>query len=91
MCWRCDMTDAIARRAYSPAQRAQIERAHAVIEMRMAEDGIAFGEAMDALERERLAEFAELRADYAERHGLDDDETMFALYRHCIDGPGRVQ
>lgn len=57
----------------------------------MAEHGVGFPEAVEGLARERRAEFAELRAAYAERHGLDDEQTLFALWRHGIDGPGSVQ
>jgi len=27
----------------------------------------------------------------AARHGLDDEQTLFALWAHGIDGPGSIQ
>lgn len=88
---RQDMYDAISRRSYDRETRAQVDRGHDVIGQYMAEHGVGFPEAVEALGRERQAEFAELRADYAGRHGLDDEQTMFALWAHCIDGTGGVQ
>lgn len=86
-----DMYDAIARRDFDPDKRAMLDRGEDMIAAYMAEHGVGFGQAVEGLARERRAEFAELRAAYAERHGLDDEQTLFALWRHGIDGPGSVQ
>lgn len=95
MCWVCDMredmADAIARREWNPDKRTLAERGHDMISAYMDEHGVGFPEAVEALGRQRRQEFAELAATYAERHGLDDEQTLFALWRHGIDGPGRVQ
>lgn len=91
MCWRCDMADAIARRVYAPATRAMIDRGQDIVRRYMDEHGVDFPEAVEGLAQERRAEFAELAAAYAERHGLDDEQTLFALWAHGIDGTGSVQ
>jgi len=86
-----DICDAIARRDYDPDTRAALARGEDRISRYMDEYGVGFPEAIEALARQRRAEFAELRAAYAERHGLDDEQTLFALWAHGIDGPGRAQ
>jgi hypothetical protein len=83
--------DAIALRDFNPDERAQVERGHDIVSAYMAAHGVGFPEAVAALAAERRREFVEVAADYAERHGLDDDETRWALLAHCINGPGREQ
>jgi hypothetical protein len=85
------MADAYARRDYDPEMRARMDRGQDRIGRYMAEHGVSFPEAVEALGRARQAEFAELAATYAELHGLDDEQTLFALWAHGIDGPGSVQ
>ena len=95
MCKLCDMRqdmyDAVARRSYDPDTRAQIERGQHMVSQHMEQHGVSFDQAVEALGRARQAEFAELAATYAELHGLDDEQTLFALWAHGIDGPGSVQ
>ena len=91
MCWRCDLYDAYARREYTPETRAMIDRGQDRVRQYMEQHGVGFPEAVEGLARERRAEFAELAATYAEIHGLDDEQTLFALWAHGIDGPGGVQ
>ena len=85
------MADAVARRSYDPDTRAQIERGRDMVSQYMEQHDCGFPEAVEGLARERRAEFAELRATYAELHGLDDEQTLCALWAHGIDGPGSVQ
>ncbi len=91
MCWRRDMYDAYARREYSPEKRAMLERGEQCVEEYMDRHNCDFQEAVEGLAKERQAEFAELRATYAERHGFDDEQTLFALWAHGIDGTGSIQ
>lgn len=86
-----DMADAIARRDFDPDKRKLLRMGEDLISRYMAEHGVGFPEAVEGLARERRAEFAELAATYAEIHGLDDEQTLFALWAHGIDGPGSVQ
>lgn len=88
---RRDMYDAIARRDFSPDKRAMLKRGEDLISRYMDEHGVGFPEAVEGLAQERRRQFAELRAAYAEIHGLDDEQTLFALWAHGIDGPGRTQ
>jgi hypothetical protein len=85
------MYDAIARREFDPEKMERLRMGEDKISRYMAEHGVGFPEAVEALGEQRRREFADLRAVYAERHGLDDEQTMFAMWRHGIDGPARAQ
>lgn len=91
MCWQCDMFDAVARREWDPNRRAMADRGEEQIRAYMDAHGVAYGQAVEALGAQRRQQFAELTATYAELHGLDDEQVMFALWAHGIDGPGGVQ
>ena len=95
MCWECDMREdmahAIATRDYDPAKRRLRRRGEDQITQYMDEHGVSWPEALDALGEQRRREFAELRAAYAGRHGLDDEQTLSAMWAHGIDGPGEMQ
>jgi hypothetical protein len=85
------MAEAIACCDYDPDTREKLHMGEDRISRYMAEHGVGFPEAVEALARARQAEFAELAATYAEIHGLDDEQTLFALWAHGIDGPARAQ
>lgn len=85
------MADAVARRDYDAGTRAALDRGQDQIGRYMAEHGCSFPEALEGLAAERQREYAELRATYAERHGLDDEQTLFALWAHGINGTATVQ
>jgi hypothetical protein len=91
MCWRCDMADAVTRATSDAGTRAALDRGQDLIGRYMAEHGCSFPAALQGLAAERQREYADLRATYAERHGLDDEQTLFALWAHGIDGPGSMQ
>lgn len=68
-----------------------MDRGQDLISRYMEQHDCGFPEAVEGLAREQRAEFAELRATYAELHGLDDEQTLAALWAHGIDGPGSIQ